>query len=109
MYENGRQMNRYANKMIHKRKQKNLYRRLWFGGFQASSWEDYAAHARDSDPLKYWKTYYLSGPKRYAKQQTNNIARARFREDVSSTEYEDMYAPQRAEYQRFFDFCWTVW
>lgn len=109
MYENGRQMNRYANKLIHKRKQKNLYRRGWFGGFRASSWEDYAAHAGEYDPLTYWKTCYLSGPRKFAKGQTNSIRRSKFRTELSSADYENMHALQRSEYKRFFDYWYCIW
>ncbi len=110
MYENGKQLNRYANKMIHKRKQKDNCRRKWFGGLSCSSWEDYKAHAWEhNNSLEYWKTYYLSGPRKFARDQTNSALRRKFRDEFASDDYENMYAPQCAEYQKFFDYAYSIW
>ena len=96
MYENGKQVNRYAAKMIHKRRQKNLCRRKYFGGIRGSSWEDYVAHLGERDSLK----YYLSGPKGFAKRQTNRVLRSRLRKED--------HLPQGAEYRKYFDYWWAV-
>ena len=109
MYENGRKVNHYAAKMIHKKRQKNLSRRKWAGGFACSSWEDYVAHVHQYWSLDYWKTHYFSGPKKYAKDQTNSILRAKFRRENANADYESMYAPQHSEYQKYFDYAWSVW
>lgn len=109
MYENGKQINHYASKMIHKRKQKNKYRRSYFGGYICASWEDYAAHAYEFNDLKYWREWYLSGPRQFARDCTNQKLRSSFREEISKEDYEDMYAPQNGEYRKFFDYAWTVW
>lgn len=109
VYENGKQINHYANKMIHKRKLKDKYRRSWIGNPRCASWEDYFAHADDWDDLKYWKEWYLSGSRRFAKCCTNSALRSGFREEFSHEDYENMYAPQNSEYKRLFDYMWSVW
>lgn len=109
MYENGKQANRYANKMKHKQIQKNRYRRKYLHGYRAASWEDYKAHADEWDNLEYWRGYYLSGVKDFARGCTNGILRARFREEAAHGNYDDMFAPQYASYKKFFDYWWTVY
>lgn len=109
MYENGKQINHYANKMIHKRKLKDKYCRSWIGNPRCASWEDYFAHADDWDDLKYWKEWYLSGPRRFAKCCTNSALRSGFREEFSQEDLEDLYAPQHGEYRKSFDYMWSVW
>ena len=109
MYENGRQVNRYANKMKHKRVLKNRYRRLWFRGYTAASWEDYVAHAKEWDRLEYWTTYYLSGVKDFSRDRTNGNLRTTFREEKARGDYEAMHAPQHGEYRKYFDYWWTVY
>lgn len=109
MYENGKQVNQHANKMIHKRRQKNQYRRKYVRGLRCASWEDYKAHADEWDNLKYWKEYYLSGARSFARGQTNSKLRRKFRDDAASCDYEEMYAPQHSEYQKSFDYAWSVW
>lgn len=109
MYENGKQMNRYANKMIHKRKQKKKYTRSYFRGYRGASWEDYCAHAEEWDDLEYWKEWYLSGSRKFASECTNSKLRSCLKNDLSHMDYEEMYAPQHGEYKKFFDYAWTVW
>ena len=109
MYENGRQINHYANKMKHKRVQKNRYRRKYFGGYRAASWKDYVAHADEWDDLEYWRDYYLSGVKAFARDRTNGVLRTRFREEAARGNYDDMSAPHHADYRKHFDYWWTVW
>ena len=92
MYENGRQVNRYANKKKHKRKMKR-----WSG------------YLNDLDGLPYWKTYYLSGRRGFAKEWTNRRLRSKFREEVAQQDYENMSAPHCGEYRKHFDYAWTIW
>ena len=109
VYENGKRMNHYANKMIHKRRQKNHFLTKGFPGVCSASWADYKAHADDFDSLKYWKVYYLSGLRKFARTQTNRVLRARLRSDIAAADYNNMHAPQHAEYQKSFDYLWTIW
>ena len=109
MYENGKQINHYANKMIHKRNQKNKYRRDWFRGLRCSSWEDYVAHAKEWDDLKYWKEFYLSDLRKCASDFTNSKLRTEFRNELANCDYEDMIAPQHSDYKKYFDYALFIW
>ena len=109
MYENGKQMNRYANKMIHKRKLKDKFRNDWFRR-PCASWEDYAAH-RDEyfDDLRYWRISYDSGVRKFASDCSNSRLRSEYKNELAHVDYEDMYAPQHADYRKHFDYWWTIW
>lgn len=109
MYENGRQINRYENKRNHKRHIKRKFSTGWFccGSSEAS----YDGIIRDCENLgweipKYWKVYYLSGPRKMAKQQTSRRIRRIYREMLKDGE---AYALSNAAYRKTFDYCWTVW
>ena len=108
MYENGKQMNRYANKMIHKQKIKNKYRRDWFRR-PCASWEDFSAHRYEWDDLRYWRISYDTGSRRFASDCSNSKLRAEFKEELAHMEYEEMYAPQKGNYKKHFDYWWTIW
>ena len=109
MYENGRQVNRYANKMIHKRnlKRKYLIGGLFWRGY--ISWEQYVGCADGRDWLRYWDTFYISGRRGYARYCSRRKIRADFRQQVAHGDYENMYAPHGGQYKKFFDYAWTVW
>lgn len=108
MYENGRQLNRYAAKMIHKKRQKRNYTRNFLGGFRCKSWEDYVAHANKRDDLRYWRQWYLSNVRRFASEYSNSVIRSQFRTEKQCDNYEEMYAPQYSHYKKYFDYWWTV-
>ena len=107
MYENGRQINRYANKMIHKRKMKRKF--LEGGYISYAGWDSYVAHSNERTWLEYWKYYYISGTREFARRCTRRKIRAGFRQDLARLDVEDMFAPQRGQYKKFFDYAWTVW
>ena len=88
MYENGRQVNRYEAKMIHKRKQKRLYRRYFWGrGLKGNSWEDYVAHADEDD---------------------NSKLRSMFKDEYAHADYEDICSLHHSQYKKYFDYWWTI-
>lgn len=109
MYENGRQVNRYAAKMIHKKKLKKLYRRYWWGrGLKGNSWEDYVAHADEDDDLEYWKVWYLSGARKFASDCSNSKLRSMFKNELSYDDYDDMTSLHHSQYKKYFDYWWTI-
>lgn len=108
MYQNGKQLNRYAAKMIHKKHMKDRYMNWPFGGLH-TSWVDYVAHKRPWDDLEYWRYYDASGPRSFAAKCTNRRLRNSFRHDMASQNFIDMYAPQHAYYKKYFDYCWAIW
>lgn len=82
-YENGRKINRYANKTKGKRIQKNRQsskQRCWNGCGD------------------YWNAVYLSGSRTYAKRETNRL----IRRTVGNI-------PSNAGYRKMFDYDWAIW
>lgn len=108
MYENGKQMNRYANKMKHKKEMKKSFLKSPYK-FHHISWDDYVAHAGEYDRLDYWKTCYLSGVRAYASFRTNRKLRAEFRQALANEDFDALYAPQYGNYKKHFDYWWTIW
>ena len=56
----------------------------------------------------YWETYYLSGPRKYAKQATNRKIRAKYRDMIKTTDLEEIQVLSGADYEKEFDYWWTV-
>ena len=133
MYENGVRKNHYANKRHHIDVQKKkflsgLYRSSTIG----MSYEQYLA-TRDEEerewrarPYKqgglpaceqYWATCSISGPRSYAKDMTSSILRSNWRNMKSALllleneEFDDVDCSigNSSDYQKYFDYAWTVW
>ena len=61
---------------------------------------------------EYWKEFYLTGPRQYAKSCTNGVIRARYRDllrSLSEEDLEDIQALRGSDYEKMFDFWWTLW
>ena len=106
MYENGVRVVGYQRKMLHKRKLKkkatlNLY--SVYGG----SYEDMKVHSKWWDG-KYWKRYYVSGVRQFARFCSERKIRTKYRDAINVDDFEELYAPQHSDYQKEFDFWWTV-
>lgn len=106
MYDNGRNLNRYHAKRFGKRKMQRRHMRSWG---DHTSWRDYVAHKPERDDLEYWRAYYFSGRRAFASDCTNRKLRAEFRAEKAVGDYENMYAPQGANYRKHFDYWWTVY
>lgn len=61
----------------------------------------------------YWKNFYLSGCRKYAKQSTNGRIRAKYRQLASKNvkdEYlADVVAPRGSDYEKEYDYLWTIY
>ena len=87
-------MNRYERKMRHKREMKRRWKNK-LGGYG-----------------EYWKEFYLSGVREYAKEAGNRRVRAMYRDllaVVDDENSEDLIAMSQAEYRKYFDYAWTIW
>lgn len=123
MYENGRRVNGYFKKHIHKNKIKQRYINTWLYGKNRKSnlmaWPEFKAYVEkiSSRPiygcyynhaLKYWKQYYLTGSRKYSKRETARRARQQFREAISKCiDWNDFDG--LTPYHKNFDYSWTVW
>lgn len=107
-------MNRYQRKCKHKRHIKREHVSKWYWGHPVvMSWEQFCIINEDcKHALKYWRNYYLSEIRVFAKKETNRrlrasdkiLKRAEFYDDE-----EDFFLHQRAAYRKAFDYDWTLW
>lgn len=61
---------------------------------------------------EYWKTYYLSGPRQFAKNCTNRAIRCAYRRmlhSLSEESMDDVQALTGADYEKMFDYLWTIY
>ena len=126
-YENGKRINRHARNMRHKAYQKRLHMRQWpyydvdFEVFCSLQHEKNAIRPYPIDDMyfrNYWRTFYLSGPRQYAKDLTDTMSRAKRREltklrNLSLAEIEEMdlerFDMTRQIEQCLVDYAYTVW
>jgi hypothetical protein len=115
--------NRYANKRKHKRLQKKQYARrdgIYSDNLNMMEQEcldEYERYPwrgknRPNNGYEYWQTMYLSGPRQYAKWCTNRAIRAYYRDQIRKLDEEmldDLQGLQGADYEKMFDYLWTVW
>lgn len=125
--------NRYSNKRHHIDVQKKkflsgLYRSSTIG----MSYEQYLATLNEEErkwrarPYKqggmpaceqYWSTCYVSGVRGYAKDMTSNVLRSDWRNMknalllLEDDEFDDIdYSiGNNSDYQKHFDYTWTIW
>lgn len=120
MYENGRRIEGYRKKRLHKRKQKNTYAKTWSYGDRESGmdWTALKIYAfnraktrygSDADyTLDYWKYYNSSKQRTAAKRETARRARQQFRERVNTcADWEEFEGLD--PYKKIFDYDWEVW
>jgi len=108
----------YANKSTHKVHMKKRHLRKYTRG-EYSSWSDFESNSynRYYDG-RYWKDYYLSGVRRFAKRETNRKIRRNYRlsvymdydymsDDFCGKDYDNLTQPSK--YRKVFDYMWTIW
>lgn len=111
--------NRYANKRKHKINMKRRYGHGLYTSYRSNIWlherecreECNSPYARNGG-YEYWKTYYLSGNRRYAKYCTNRAIRAYYRDQfrrLNSEDMEDVMAMRNSDYEKAYDYDWTIW
>ena len=122
MYENGKRVNGYQKKRLHKRKVKNSYAKIYCYGDGEYTWRMLVTEFKDEPrekwghPLDYWKDYSLTEQRSMAKNQTNRTLRREFNNYKNLICLEDIedfmdYMPylSNADYRKYFDYAWTVW
>ena len=117
-------LNRYERLRKHKRRLKQRHARD-FGRWNVHEDERKERESFEEDPLwrwnrnrrnggyEYWSHCYLSGCRRYAKSCTNRRIRAKYRRMLSGGAREeyliDVVAPQGSDYEKEYDYLWTIW
>ena len=69
-------------------------------------------HHRRNRGFEYWQRCYLSGARRYAKESTNGVIRTKYRnllrpQNISAND--DTVALRGADYEKEYDYLWTIW
>ncbi len=105
----------YFAKCEHKRKVKKHHcnqfgRHCWWyseSNDRASLWRNLRNGTADD---KYWKTFYLSGCRKFAKKMTNRLIRAKFRpNDLIRLDHDSIYTLQKSQYHKYFNYDNTIW
>ena len=119
-------LNRYANKRRHKRKLKQRHAMVCDGCrtnldlVRQRYQEDddfwwWAVHHPRNGGYEYWNQFARSGARRFAKDATNGVIRSRYRDVLrgidpyNEDEIEDIQALRGSDYEKMFDFWWTLW
>ena len=117
-------LNRYAKLRRHKRylKQRhaNAYGRWNIHDDERKEREDAAlgwpwrwSRNRRNGGYEYWNNCYLSGCRKYAKSCTNRKIRAKYRRlgltNMRDEHLADIVAPRGSDYEKEFDYLYTIW
>ena len=108
---------RYQKRLkMKKRTRRQVMRQMWSRHFESE--EDYLAHPPVyrlypiSDRDRY-KKIYLSGCRKYAKEQTNSMIRAQYRDlspiDILDLDDDAIIVMRAGDYKKVFDYDWTIW
>jgi len=116
-------LNRYARKRKHKRELEKGYATR-YGTYsntrllqdrlerEAEEREDswwFRKHPPRNNGWEYWKSFYLSGCRQYAKKYSDKRIRQKYRQMIKKFDHDDVTAPRGADYEKEFDYNWTVW
>ena len=125
--------NRYSNKRHHIDVQKKKFLSgLWRSSTIGMSYEQYLATRSDEEREyrtraykqgglpsceQYWSTCYVSGPRCFAKNMTSSILRSDWRNMknalllLEDDEFDDVDYDigNNSDYQKHFDYTWTIW
>ena len=125
--------NRYSNKRHHIDVQKKKFLSgLWRSSTIGMSYEQYLATRSDEEREyrtraykqgglpsceQYWSTCYVSGPRCFAKNMTSSIHRSDWRNMknalllLEDDEFDDVDYDigNNSDYQKHFDYTWTIW
>lgn len=120
-------MNRYARKRKHKREMEKKFAQKYAYGRsgmynvrilrdrlerEAQS-EEYAwwrkKHPPRNNGWEYWRTYYMTGMRQYAKKYSDKKIRQKYRRMIRRLDPEDVTAPKGADYEKEYDYNWTIW
>ena len=117
-------LNRHAKVRQHKRREKKQYG-IWFDGHSTNLKLTEAKCRREhkcryglcryverNGGYAYWRKLYLSGKRRYAKECTNRVIRARYRDMLNvipEENLDEVPALRCSDYERQFDFEYSIW
>lgn len=112
--------NRYSQKRKHKREMQKKYA-MKYGVYNVKILRDRLEREAEEDswwlrkhPPKnkgweYWRICYLTGPRQYAKKYTDKHIRQKYRQMIKKFDPEDVTAPKCADYEKEYDYAYTIW
>ena len=66
-------------------------------------------HPSRNDGWEYWQEWYMTGSRQYAKKYSDKRIRQKYRQLIRNTDPEDITAPRGADYEKEYDYVWTIW
>ena len=116
--------NRYAQKRKHKQKLQEHYATLYAYPYRSvNKLRDYLILEAEADKdtywrrkhpprnhgWEYWRIYYVTGRRKIAKKYTNKAIRQKYRMTLHTEDLEDIQAMKGSDYEKEFDYAWTIW
>lgn len=116
--------NRYARKRRHKRELEKKYAKKYAYGsgqydvqwlrekLRREAQEDnwwIRKHPPKNNGWEYWRIYYLSGRRGYAKKYSDKRIRQKYRQMIRHLDLEDVTALRGSDYEKEYDYNWTIW
>ena len=119
-----RKRNRYGNKMHHKRvMEKKFATNYRFGSpcnvhllrdkleREAEDEDNWwiIKHPPRNHGWEYWQMWDMTGMRQYAKKFSDKRIRQKYRIMLIKDDPEDIVAPRGADYEKEYDYTWTIW
>lgn len=112
MYENGRRLNQYRRKRLHKRKMKERYAKKYFWyGYGYGTWNEMVIRFKDEEPKKwghpldYWHEY--SNSDQFIKKQANRKVRRALKREMME-DHDDVPTRRGCHHKRYYDLAWEL-
>ena len=113
-------LNRHALKRRHKRELEKKFAKKYgchdVGALRRKMIEDAQEdsywnrkHPSRNNGWEYWKSFYLTGRRQFAKKFSDKRIRQKYRTMVKKLDPEDVTVPRRADYEKEYDYSWTIW
>ncbi len=58
---------------------------------------------------EYWREYFFTEERQYAKKYSDKRIRQKYRQLIKKMDPEDVTAPRGADYEKEYDYAWTIW
>ena len=72
---------------------------------EADSWW----HPPRNKGWEYWRIYYLTSRRQFAKKFSDKRIRQKYRQMIKKMDPEDVTAPRGSDYEKEFDYNWIIW
>lgn len=114
--------NRYARKKKHKKKLEKQYATK-YGEYNTKTLRDRLQREaeEDTDSLwsrkhpprnggwEYWKIWYISGRRGFAKKYSDRKIRQKYRKMISKYDPDDIPVYKGADHEKEYNYNWTIW